>query len=99
MNSRLAPVLIAFSVFIIALLVGRYLILPAFHGPDMTVQRVGTPADRRLETASQAPDPSADQRQGVDNRSAFDECMDEALARRIDPVEARHTCGVIADNI
>ncbi len=37
---------------------------------------------------------------GTDAASTpYRECLDEALGRRVDPVEARHTCHAIANSL
>jgi hypothetical protein len=35
----------------------------------------------------------------TDTAAPFQQCMTQALSRRIDPVEARHTCHVIAASL
>ncbi len=34
-----------------------------------------------------------------DGQTPYAECLDEALGRRMDPIEARHTCTTIAGSL
>jgi hypothetical protein len=81
---RLVPALLVLVIFVAGAAIGRFVVVPLLHRAAPVAEGPLKPA--MAATASAAVTP-------------FDECMGEALGRRMDPIEARHTCRVIADGL
>ncbi len=81
---RIVPVLLVVAIFIGGAALGRYVVVPLLRG--------AVPADPAVAAL---PSPAS----GAIAQAPFEQCLGQALERRMDPIEARHTCIVIAADL